>query len=644
MDRKIPIVRKKAVTAIIIIILLIWAFVAFYLDNLFKFAVIKAGEAIFKAKVDIHRSHIQFSPFGITLTELQVANKNKPMENLFEIKTIGMSIHILPLFQKKTLIDQITIKDISLKTPRSYSGALPQKKSKKEAVKPEQKSKLTKAVTSQLAQLDIAKILQLPDVNQLVNVNNLESAKKFDQLKKNTESLNGKYNNALASLNYSERITALQKELDTLIKAPINLQDLKGLQDKAQKIQGMQKTVAEMQNTINDQKKQADADIKALNASRQKIQDSLNNDIDAIKKQIHLPVISGKNIGLALFGPAAYKRFETWQHYAELANQYRPKKVVKAPKAGVRDHGETVYFIAKHSLPTLWIKQIYISGVGKNQERISGEITHLASDQDITGQPTNIQLRFEHLFQPQATAITTIKLDRRNNQDLNCFDLRLSHFKSDPMDLYQSENQKIVLADCDINAKINITLSHEKLDGKFVVEGTKLNYQSQGIDPAAFSLPGIIWQVLNKTPLLSVSGTIKGALNAPELTLQSNLDTALTNGLNQVIADQTKKWNQELNTAIQAQISKAKQDADQLIAQTTSGLQNQYKNELAAIQNLQNSIQTEQKKLEAQKQKVETEINDKMNKEKEALNKEKEAAQKQAEKTIQNNINKLIKF
>lgn len=124
-------------------------------------------QGIFKAKVDIGYAHLDYLKSSISIKNFAVANKDAPMNNLFQFDSIVFDIDINRMLNKQFVIDEIEAAGFAVGTPRKTSGEIKQKKEestpKEPLIKPEQieaiKTKLSTELQKIFAKFDPQSIL-----------------------------------------------------------------------------------------------------------------------------------------------------------------------------------------------------------------------------------------------------------------------------------------------------------------------------------------------------------------------------------------------------------------------------------------------------------------------------------------------------
>ena len=114
---------KLALLAAIVVLVVVFSLA--FRNLLARRAAESALEAVFRARASV--SGVVFRPFAgdFAFDSLQVANRNRPMTNLFELGRGRFSIDPLRLLAGRVIIEELTVADLAFGTPRDRSGALP---------------------------------------------------------------------------------------------------------------------------------------------------------------------------------------------------------------------------------------------------------------------------------------------------------------------------------------------------------------------------------------------------------------------------------------------------------------------------------------------------------------------------------------
>src|SRR6266850_2076686 len=116
------IVRWRAITPLLVFTaigaLLWWLFA----DRLARRAAEEIGTAIVGAKVEIQKLHIDLTNGDVTVRGLTVASPHEALKNLFQADELTADVAVLPLLEKKVVIDRLAANGLRFGTPRLTDG------------------------------------------------------------------------------------------------------------------------------------------------------------------------------------------------------------------------------------------------------------------------------------------------------------------------------------------------------------------------------------------------------------------------------------------------------------------------------------------------------------------------------------------
>jgi len=228
--------RWKFVIPFLVFIVIIVAFVAFFLDGIVESTVEERASLLNRAKVEIDDLDIGFFRPGVRIRGLAVANTDNPWRNVIEVGNIGISVSVLPLFSKRVVIDEMTMEGLRLNTQRKTTGELPRRLKKRlKAQEREEKSK-------EPAELPCVKLPNLEVfkgkfvVKDLVDINRLESVKRAKQLSEEVSKMKSTWESKRTDMDVKVRVDGIiakvQGSLESLqkteIKGPADLLKLQG--------------------------------------------------------------------------------------------------------------------------------------------------------------------------------------------------------------------------------------------------------------------------------------------------------------------------------------------------------------------------------------------------------------------------------
>jgi len=83
------------------------------------------GTAIVGAKVEIQDLHIDLANGDVTVRGLTVASPHEALKNLLQADELVADVDVLPLLEKKLVIDRLAATGLRFGTPRATDGRVP---------------------------------------------------------------------------------------------------------------------------------------------------------------------------------------------------------------------------------------------------------------------------------------------------------------------------------------------------------------------------------------------------------------------------------------------------------------------------------------------------------------------------------------
>ncbi|MBN1385322.1 MAG: TIGR03545 family protein [Elusimicrobia bacterium] len=630
-------IRWKAIIPTVIILVLLSIFSIFCLDGIIKKTIIKTGESVFGARVDIVSVKTKFKDMSVKIHGLQVADKNDVWKNILEIEKIGFAVSPLQLLSKKLIIDEMITEGIRWGTKRETSGALPPGKKKKlEKKQKEEEEKDKDSATSKImASLkkkaaaeannltaisnikEVQKQVADFDVKKAVDSDNLASLKEINSMKSELAEKEKKYKAMADQIDVnakSKEITeALNSVKDLKIKSPADIVTAK---EKISKLKETQESAKQMLDQIKTAKNSIAADFGGQEDFINRINKLKTADYDNIMSKLPIGNFKTGNITKTLIGPACLNRVNSIIRYIKLARKYTPKskkkKVVKK-----RQKGMDVVFEKEKEMPDFLIRKIVISGTtggnGKDNKKsfdFSGNVFDITSNPLLWGRPTiarisgkqkrqviKMDLEFDHTKEiPRdemsilLTGMTPKALGMGNMGDVLIVD-----------DGEVKIDTEFVMVGDDINSKIDVNITKVKM-GTFEKENETQK---------------IFRQMMKNIKAIIIGIKLASRKDDFDFKVNSNLDDILKDGMKSLVGEKMTELKAKIRSEIDKQVAeKQKELLGNLTGKKAELLKNLTSKEQTVSSKkaeLQSKIDSFQDEIKNQgKEKVKEEIKDKL--------------------------------
>jgi len=411
-------VRWKYVIPAVLIVLGLTVLILLFLDPLLKRAVIASGEFAFGAKVEVTSLKTKLSNLSLRIQGVQVADKDRPMQNLFEIEGLRFNVEPIPLLSRKVIIDAMSVTGVRWGTARKTSGALPPKQAAKIArrwqtltqdgplakmanrVVDEGKSQITALPAAQAIQAAQSQLKNFDVKN--INPDTLPMLKELDAMKAGYRQKATDYQARIQQLQVQDKLNALTPAWNEV--SALKIQSPQDALAAKEKIDRLTRALGDLQNTKNSLqtlKAQAEADFSDSKSLLGKLEELKRRDLNSLAELLKVPTFDFSSLTGSILGPQWMGRLNTALGYAQKARAYMPpkSKTAKAkPVPRPRMHGLDVAFPVSNRPPDFWIKRIELSGStggpGKPGTPLDfqGVVTDVTPDQPQLGRPLKIAL------------------------------------------------------------------------------------------------------------------------------------------------------------------------------------------------------------------------------------------------------------
>ncbi|MGN0729454.1 TIGR03545 family protein [Treponema sp.] len=378
-------------------------------------------QGIFGAKTDIDSLNVEFLGASITIKNLQQANKNSPMKNLFQAEKIEINFNLTEALRGKFDAENIELSGLSLNTERKISGELPKQKKqqkKDQAASADFSKKKEEAIAA--AKNSIQQIFADYNPQNIIEgfEQNLKSPAAAQQTKEEVENLVAKWKEK------PEELETQIKEFDKSLKSVLdtdwgNIDNIEKLRQALETVNTSIEKSKTLTNSIKTTSAEVKSDSKKIEAVSQQIKSAVESDQELVKKQLDkitsFKIPDGEKILGNMIDSFFYSAAGEYYPYIKQASDFamqakanssktsKAEKKSKQKKTGVfrqRQKGTDIYW-KKDRVPSFLIERIYFSGIG-----ISAEGQDITNDMDKRECPAVLTGSYENKKQLHKANLT----------------------------------------------------------------------------------------------------------------------------------------------------------------------------------------------------------------------------------------------
>lgn len=640
------------ITALVILITAMVTLVNIYKNPLVKRGLQYALENIFWAKADIDYVNLKIFDSSLVIKGVAVANKDKPMENLFEIGNISVDFNLVELLKKKFVMDLAQCTGITYGTPRKTSGALPEyvlkakkeKQRKRDEAFEKKKEELLAALAAQ-AQDEITDILGFYDPETFLkdSLNSLQTPAMKDEIVDDMTTIYKDWQNEIEST--KDQVKEFGKEVKKYTKMDISKIDTpQELNDLLMQINETKKKAEAFEKRAEDISDHFVRDTKTVQGLADKFQSSVKHDSDFIQtriKSIKVPDIDdGKRIISSCFDTFFATLLGKWYPYVkdgiDMAKDFQqsgktlpklPEKQKKQKKLVVRLKGRDVTY--RKDLPSFLMREIRLGGNSPDKKfSIEGAVFNICNDADLLDKPITGGI---DLLRGGYTEKLDFLGDFRTSPKGNMVDVNFTG-KTYPMKLQVPNAKKLKgMPTIDGKALVKANIYYDKNE--------KLGTSAALVlDPATITAttfkPDFIYDLYSRV-LATINevdfdiGFAYSKQDKLDFDLDTNVDRQVVRGIKKVMNEELAKLKKQLEKEVNSRLEQISTEFSQQVEKYT-GMKTVVFTNVSDLKSFVADLDNQQKKLQKE---IEKRVKKEVDKQ---VNKAKEEAQKQVDKQTQN--------
>ena len=532
--------RWRAIGPLLLFTLLGGVLWVLFADRIARRSAEKIGTAIIGAKVEIQHLHIDLTNGDVTVRGLTVASPHEALKNLLQADELVADIDVLPLLEKKVVIDRLAANGLRFGTPRATDGRIP-------GTPDASVSGRVMAEARDWAQRFQVPALQLAtgkiDVGTL-DPRHLSAIPAAQALTARVDSSRRAWQTGFDSLRLGSTVDSATATLARLRTARVT--DLVALNDARRAIDQLKQArgrVTALERGVTGGIAELRAGVAGLDSAKQR-------DYAFARSLLKLPSLDAPEIGVALFAPTAVAQFQRALYWTQLARAHMPPGLLPRADAGpqrARRHGNTVRFPREHALPGFLLRTAELSfqldPTAPQPKRYAGRLTGLTSDPALYGRPT--------LFEASAPAVTAgamldhVRATPRDTAGATVQGVRLPVFPLPSLPVRLDPGQGTV--------QLGFALRGDSIRARWAVRSTHVQWARDSAAQGS-TVTDLLWRTLSGISDLQVDAGVTGTLARPRLSVRSNLDEAIAARLRAMLGEEVAAAERRLRAEVDRQV------------------------------------------------------------------------------------------
>jgi len=568
MNERIKIFRWRAIGPLLVLFVIGGVLWWLFADTIARHESQQVGTSLLGAKVEIQYLHLDLAHGDVTIKGLTIASPHEAFKNLLQADELVADLDMLPLTEKKLVIDRIVANGLRFGTPRETDGRVPAESGQGIAG-------TVLAETREWASRFQVPVLQL--ATGKISVDSLDPRRlstipAADALGARADSSRRAWQAGFDTLRLGPTLDSASATLEQLRGARAT--DLATINTARQAIDRLKRArdrVTTLERNVKTGVSQLQAGLAGLDSARQR-------DYAFARGLLKLPSLDAPDIGAAVFGPGAIKPFEQALYYAQLARRYMPPGLLPRAATGpsrVRRAGETVRFPKERALPAFLLRSAELSFMG-----YAGRLTGLTSDPALYGRPTAF-----NASGPQLAA-----------------GAMLNHTRGIPLDTAGATVGGVQFPAFDIpgvplrldpgaaTTQLGFSLNGDTIHARFAIRSSNVRWtRDSGFANSAIG--NLIWRAVSGISNLDVETRLSGALEHPALAVRSNLDQAIASRLRAELGAQVAAAEKQMRDRVDALVNARVGPVRARVTEVQTQAQTQVAQQRARIDELQKQLE-----------------------------------------------------
>lgn len=569
--------RWRAIGPLLVLLVIVAVLWWLFADTIARRETQKVGTQMVGAKVEIRDLHLDLANGDVTIRGLTIASPHEPFKNLLQADELVADLDILPLTEKKIVIDRLVANGLRFGTPRETDGRVAAKSGEGIA------GRVLRETQEWARQFQIP-VLQL--ATGKISIDSLDPRRlstipAAEALGARADSSRRSWQAAFDTLRIGPTLDSAGATLEKLRRARAT--DLATLNEARQAIDRLKRArdrVTSLERNVTQGTVHLKSGLAGLDNARQR-------DYAFARSLLKLPSLDAPEVGSALFGPGAIKPFERVLYWTQLARRYMPPGLLPRATTGpsrVRRAGEDVRFPKERSLPRFLLRSaelsFFLRPTSDEPQRYAGRLTGLASDPALYGRPmvasaTGPQLAAGALLNhlrgiPVDTAGATVG------------GIRLSPFEVPGLPLRLDPGAA--------TTQLGFHLNGDTVHARFALRSSNVRWtRDSGL--TSTTIGDLIWRTVSGISNLDVEARMSGALHNPTLAVRSNLDQAIASRLRAVLGEEVAAAERQMRERVDALVGDKVEPVRAQVNQVRTQAEAQIAQQRARLDELQQQLE-----------------------------------------------------
>lgn len=539
------IIRWPGLIAFVVVMGLIIGGSWLFANTLVKSLIESQGTALVGAKVDVGDVQLSLIPAGIVISRLDVANADKPMQNVVSIAHISAQFDLLKALMGQLIIDDASVEGIQFGTARRTSGAVVKK------VSPPEPPAEPSFVSEQLASLKS----ELPDSKELLAREPLMLDQRSEALEKNYQEKKAVWDQLQNQLPDNSKINNYEQRLKAITDSKIK--SLADFQQKETELKQLKKDIKADRDLIKQARDHLQLSQQQFSEQLGALKDAPAEDRDRILSKYTFDESGLVNMSGLLFGEQIHQYLETALSWYQKVEPYLASEEKAETVRHERAEGRFVRFAENNPMPDFLIKNMAASAV-LPAGKVSVALNNITHQQAVINRPTTLVAMSEVLNNLKRLDVNAVFDYRQKDNGHSTADFKLDDLLINNFKVVGGSDFPLVLESASSDMQGQLQLVDGSLHGTLHGSFSQTQFRAQ----ADSGLLKRLAQAFAGIDQFSLDVTLGGSLRKPDIHISSDIDKLLKASMEQQLKEEIAAFRQQLEQELGEQLNKALKKVD----------------------------------------------------------------------------------
>ncbi len=534
-------------------------------------------------EVDIAGLKLDLVNASVELRDIAIADPRDANRNLIEARVARVMLLPEALVEQKIVIRDLTLDSVRVSTHRTRTARSIPNGFAPRAMQELQKFRQQFSVPAlSLKTVDTVKSLVL-------DPSKLSTVKSANALKSRVDSVRAALTATTQQLPLRETVDSAEALLTRLKGQSPRSLGISGTRTAVTDVRRLTAKIDSVRRRVDGMYASARTGVDSIAAGARALDETRKADYAFARGLLELPTIDAPNIGPALFGKVSIDAFDQAMYWTSLAREYAPPGLLPRESPGpkrVRRAGTTVHFVKQAVYPRFHLQKANVTvALGDEAGAARGQYRLTASD--VTTEPAIVGRPMRFSFDRAAAGsdvetfsnngiVDHVSETPREQIELRAGGAQLPGFPvpATPLRAELGRGQSV----------IQLAMKGNELTGSWSVNAPNVTWTLDSASAKAQNpMTQLVTRVIQSVHDVDLSATIDGTLQSPRLSVRSNLDRAVADGVKSVVGGEVAKAEARVRAQVDSAADRAVAPVRALIVQAQGDVDQRAKSAQAQL-------------------------------------------------------------